>query len=81
MPIGPVRPLLLSRGGQYLRDHRSFYRGYAIFISGAETAWSFRAEPTYAELPILALAGYAGHESRGEALRMAKREIDRLLSE
>jgi hypothetical protein len=56
-----------------MRVHRSVYRGYAIYVWSAETAWSFRAEPLSAELPILPLATFDGHDSRGGALKTAKR--------
>jgi hypothetical protein len=61
-------------------DFRAVYRGYAIYISGADS-WSFRAEPVTADLPILSRSLSQGHASLGRALRKAKRQIDRLLSE
>jgi hypothetical protein len=58
-----------------MRVHRSVYRGYAIYVWSAETAWSFRAEPLSAELPILPLATFDGHDSRGGALKTAKSPV------
>lgn len=62
-----------------MHSSRTVYRGYAIFISGA-VAWTFRAEPISPDLPILRNPESASYTSRGEALRAAKREIDRLLA-
>ena len=62
-----------------MRSIRSVYRGFAIYVSGGNFVWSFRAEPITADLPILTRSVFEGHASRGAALRTAKREIDRLL--
>ena len=62
-----------------MRSIRSVYRCFAIYVSGGDSAWSFRAEPITADLPILKRSVFEGHASRGAALRTAKREIDRLL--
>ena len=62
-----------------MRSIRSVYRGFAIYVSGENSVWSFRAEPITADLPILTRAVFEGHASRGAALRAAEREIDRLL--
>lgn len=62
-----------------MRTIRSVYRCFAIYVSGGDSAWSFRAEPITADLPILKRSVFEGHASRGAALRTAKREIDRLL--
>jgi hypothetical protein len=62
-----------------MRDFRAVYRGYAIYVSGGNSAWSFRAEPITADLPILTRSVFEGHASRGAALRTAEREIDHLL--
>jgi len=35
-------------------NFRTFYRGYAVYISGESPSWSFRAEPIRPELPVLA---------------------------
>jgi hypothetical protein len=56
------------------------YRGYAIYITGVGSSWSFRAEPIKPDLPILPHAASDGHGSWGRALRKAKRQIDLLLS-
>ena len=50
-------------------------------ITGEDTAWSSRAEPVHADLPILALPTFVGHQTRGSALSAAKRHIDHLLAE
>jgi hypothetical protein len=64
-----------------MRVHRAVYRGYAIYVSGVDTSWSFRAEPIFSDLPILSRSTFDGPDSQGTALRAAKRQIDRLLSE
>jgi hypothetical protein len=64
-----------------MRSVRSVYRGYAIYVSGGDSSWSFRAGPIKPDLPILPRSVFEGHASRGTALRTAKRQIDRLLSE
>jgi hypothetical protein len=61
-----------------LREHRSVYRGYAIYVSGSNSSWSFRAEPIYSDLPILPSASFDGYVSQGAALRTAKQQIDHL---
>jgi hypothetical protein len=63
-----------------MRFVRSVYRGYAIYVSGGNSSWSFRAEPITEDLPILTRAVFERHASRGMALRTAKRQIDRLVS-
>lgn len=63
-----------------MRDFRAIYRGYAIYISGAETSWTYSANPLTPELPILPQAVSIAHNSWGRALRNAKRQIDRLIS-
>ena len=65
---------------RHMRSVRSVYRGYAIYVSGGNSSWSFRAEPITADLPILTRAVFEGHASRGTALRTAKRQIDHLVS-
>ena len=62
-----------------MRSIRSVYRGFAIYVAGGDSVWSFRAEPITPDLPILTRSVFEGHASRGAALRTAKREIDRLL--
>ena len=62
-----------------MRDFRAVYRGYAIYVGGGK-GWSFRAEPLSADLPILPVALNEGYSSRGQALGIAKRQIDRLLA-
>ena len=52
-----------------------------IHIFGESPSWSFRAEPTRPELPLLAAPVQDGHDSWGKALTRAKRKIDRLLVE
>jgi hypothetical protein len=64
-----------------VRDFRTIYRGYAIYIWGGDSRWSFRAEPTTADFPILSRAVSEGHATWGRALRKAKRQIDHLLIE
>jgi hypothetical protein len=56
-----------------MRDHRAVYRGYAIYISGADSSWSFHAEPIHADLPILPQAKFQGHPNWGEALRKCEK--------
>ena len=60
--------------------HRSVYRGYAIYLSGAAAKWAFRVERIAVDLPILSHPLSDGHSSWGTALTDAKRQIDRLLS-
>jgi len=62
-------------------NFRTIYRGYTIHVFGETPSWSFRAEPTRPELPILGTPVEGGHVSWGKALTRVKREIDRLLSE
>jgi hypothetical protein len=62
-------------------NHRSIYRGYAIYIWGAETNLSFRVDRLAPDLPILSNPVSDGHGSWGSALTGAKREIDRVLSQ
>ena len=62
-------------------NFRTFYRGYALHIFGESPSWSFRAEPTRPELPLLVAPVQDGHDSWGKALTRAKRKIDRLLVE
>ena len=62
-----------------MRSVRSVYRGYAIYVSGGSSSWSFRAEPITEDLPILTRAVFEGHASRGTALRTAKRQIATVL--
>jgi hypothetical protein len=62
-----------------MRAFRTVYRGYAIYLSGADSSWSFHAEPIRPDLPILSECVSNGHRSWGKALRKAKRQIDRLL--
>jgi hypothetical protein len=62
-----------------MRDFRAVYRGYAIYIWGADSSWSFRAEPITADFPILTRSVFDGHASQGAALKTAEREIDHLL--
>jgi hypothetical protein len=64
-----------------MRDFRAVYRGYAIYISGTDSSWSSRAESIRFDVPILASPVSDGHASWGRALRRAKREIERVLSE
>ena len=59
-------------------NHRAVYRGYAIYLSGLDLAWSYRIEPLTPEFPILRQPKIAGHSSWGRALRVAKREVDRI---
>ena len=62
-------------------NFRTNYRGYAVHVFGETPAWSYRAEPTRPELPLLAAPVQDGHDSWGKALARAKRQIDRLLAE
>jgi hypothetical protein len=62
-----------------MRSIRSVYRGFAVYVSGGNSAWSFRAEPITADLPILTRSVFDGHASQGAALKTAEREIDHLL--
>ena len=73
--------LLSKREAKHMRDVRAKYRGYAIYISGAETSWTYSANPLTPELPILPDAVSVLHTSWGRALNKAKRQIDRLLCE
>ena len=50
-----------------MRSIRSFYRGFAIYVAGGNCAWSVRAEPITADLPILRRSVFEGHASRGGA--------------
>ena len=63
-----------------MSDFRTVYRGYAIYIWGADSSWSSRAESIRSDVPILASPTSEGHASWGRALRRAKSEIDRVLS-
>ena len=64
-----------------MRAHRSVYRGYAIYVSGARDAsWSFRVELLTPEFPLLARPVSDGHRSWSKALDGAKREIDLIRS-
>jgi hypothetical protein len=78
LPIGRYGPSPEQRRRR-MRSIRSVYRGFAIYVSGRNSTWSFRAEPITADLPILTRSMFEGHPSRGAAWRTAKREIDRLL--
>ena len=61
-------------------NHRAVYRGYAIYLSGADLTWSVRVERLTPEFPLLRQPAFDGHSSWGRALRAAKREIDRILA-
>ena len=63
-----------------MHNHRSVYRGYAIYLSGLDSTWSFRVEPLTPEFPLLRQPAFGNHSSWGRALRTAKREIDRVLA-
>ena len=60
--------------------HQSIYRGYAIYLSGADLTWSVRVEPLTPEYPILSQPLSKGHRSWGRAYSKARREIDRILA-
>jgi len=59
-----------------MRAHRSVYRGYAIYVSGADASWSFRVELLTPEFPLLARPVSDCHRSWSKALEGARREID-----
>ena len=59
--------------------HPTIYRGFAVYLSGADSDWSFRVERLKPDVPLLAHPVSEGHSSWGQALRRAKREIDRIL--
>lgn len=80
-PSAGKAALLSKREAKHMSDVRAIYRGYAIYISGAETSWTYSANPLTPELPILSQAVSIEHNSWGRALRKAKRQIDGLLSE
>jgi hypothetical protein len=61
-------------------NFRTIYWGYAIQLFGETPVWSFRAEPTRPDLPLLAAPVQDGHDSWGKALARAKSQIDRLVS-
>ncbi len=61
-----------------MHGHHSVYRGYAISISGMDSAWTFSAEPIDPGLPILPHSADGGHNSQDAALIEAQRQIDRL---
>jgi hypothetical protein len=60
-------------------SYRTIYRGYAIYVSGGNCSWSFRAEPKRPDPPIMTWPTGEGYRLQGAALYSAKREIDRLL--
>ena len=64
-----------------MRPNRTVYRGYAVYVSGADSNWSFRVERTCSDLPLLSRPVSDDHHSRGDAFTEARRQIDRLLSE
>ena len=64
-----------------MRPNRTVYRGYAVYVSGADLNWSFRVERTCSDLPLLSRPVSDDHHSRGDAFTEARRQIDRLLSE
>ena len=61
-----------------MREFRTLYRGYAIYVSHGGN-WCFTAVPLTPELPIMARARWEGYPSQGIALQTAKHEIDHLL--
>ena len=62
-----------------MHNHRAVYRGYAIYLSGSDLSWSYRIEPLTPDFPLLRQPAIGGHSSWGRALRIAKRETDRIL--
>jgi hypothetical protein len=70
----------MSYDNLLMRPNRTVYRGYAVYVSGADSKWSFRVERAYSDLPILSRPVSDDHRSRSAALAEAKRQIDRLLS-
>ena len=59
-----------------MHHHRAVYRGY----SGVDSAWSYRIEPLTPEFPILRQPKIGGFSSWARALRVAKREVDRIIA-
>jgi hypothetical protein len=57
---------------------KAHYRGYRISLSAEDSLWSTRTEPISPEHPILGQPVSVGHRSRTDALRSAKRDVDRL---
>jgi hypothetical protein len=62
-------------------NHRSVYRGYAIYIWGDEANLSFRVDRLAPDLPILSNPESDGYGSWGAALTDARGQIDRVLSQ
>ena len=58
----------------------STYRGYFIHLAVDASLWSFSAQPTTPELPILPRPIYRPCASRAAALAEAKKCIDYLLA-
>jgi hypothetical protein len=59
--------------------HYTIYRGYSIYLTGADSKWSVRVEPLTPDFPILSRPVSDGYRSWGRAYFQAKRQIDRIL--
>jgi hypothetical protein len=60
--------------------HRSVYKGYAIHVSGGDSAWAVRIESLAPEFPLAPVPLSHGHRSLESAHQEAKREIDCILA-
>jgi predicted aminopeptidase len=58
----------------------STYRGYFIHLAADASLWSFSAQPTTLELPVLPRVIYRPCVSREAALAEAKKSIDYMLA-
>jgi len=78
-----LKTMQIARQNRTYRTHdrrQSQYRGYDIDMERRDLCWTVRLKPSSAELPKVAQRSFkTATQSQREALKQAKRKVDRAL--